>query len=77
MIQDLGVKRDFFVVVAKSVSYETTPDWLLPSNFILVCQLAERRFSAAFNLAGPKYNPLSAADLQLCPAFSHFFLISF
>lgn len=45
MIHDLGVKKDFFEVLAKSVSYETTPDWLWPCNLIHVpvCQLAEHQ----------------------------------
>lgn len=43
MIQDLGVKKYFFEVLAKSVSYESTPYWLWPCNLIHVpvCQLAE------------------------------------
>lgn len=75
MIQDLGVKRDFFEVQAKSVSYETTPDWLWPRNLILVpmCQLAEHQSNAVFNHTPA---PLATAS-QLCSVFVTYFIYFF
>ena len=71
MIQDMGVKRDFFEVLAKRVSYETTPDWLWPCNlmYVPVCQLGELKSKSAINHAVQNMNTLSATALQLCSVF--------
>lgn len=71
MIHELGVKRDFFEALAKSVSYEITPDWLWPCNRTLVpmCQLAEHQSRAVFNRPVQNTNALISAASQLCSLF--------
>lgn len=54
MIQDCSVKKHLFEVLAKCVSYETTPDWLWPCNLTCASQLN----------SSPRNAPLTTA-LQL------------
>lgn len=72
----LGVKKDFFEVLARSVSYETVPDWLWPCNPIHmpVCQLAQHLSKGAIIHAVQNMNTLKVLFSFCDTLFSFYFV---
>ena len=75
LIQDLGVKNDFFNVPARSESHKTTTDSLWPCN--LVYHLAEHQANDAINHKVQNMIALSATTTTLFSFCEIFGLISF